>query len=191
MIPLTPKQIKAAALLVLVVVIVMLVGAIALPVWLFNRRYDAAIEDSVTRLERYSKIVGMRDGLQKKAAVLTALEQNHHFLKSASPALAAAELQEQAKTILDRSGVKTNSIQIMPHKDDGVYRQVSVMLLLTAPLSAIKAMLYELESARPYLFISNLAIRNPSYAPNRGESATEPDLTIQFVVTGFALKGAQ
>lgn len=191
MILMTTKQSKAAALLVLALVIALVIGAIALPVWLLNRRYDAAIEDSVTRLTRYSRIVGMRDGLQKNAAVLVALEQNHHFLKSASPALAAAELQERAKSIIDRNGVKTNSIQIMPHKDDGMYRQVSVMFQLAAPLSAIKAMLYELESARPYLFISNLAIRNPAYAPHRGESAVEQELAIQFVLTGFALKGAQ
>jgi general secretion pathway protein M len=187
MIHLTPLQSKLAALAVLALATLAVVGAIALPLWWLNHRYDVALEDSVSRLQRYSRIIGMRDGLQKKALEVKALEQNRHFLKSASPALAAAELQEQAKSILDQSGGKISSIQILPHKDDGQYRQVSVMLQLTAPRIALKPMLYAIESARPYLFINNLAIKNPFYSSNRTDPA-EPDLTIQFELTGFSLK---
>jgi general secretion pathway protein M len=160
------------------------------PLWLLNQRYDAAVEDAATRLERYSRVVGMRDGLQKKGAEVAGLEANHHFLKSASPALAAAELQEQATIILDQNGGKLNSIQILPHKDDGAYRQVSVNLQLTAPLSAIKSMLYALESVRPYLFVDNFAIRAPFNLAARNDTSTEPDLIVQFDLTGYALKGA-
>ena len=191
MTPLTPSQSKAAALAILVLALAIAVGAVALPVWLLNRRYQTAVEDSTGRLERYSKIVGMRDGLQKKAVQVKALEANHHFLKSASPALVAAELQEQARTIIDASGGKLSSIQTLPHKDDGQYRQVSVALQLNAPLSAIKAMLYALETAHPYLFIDNFSIRAPFNVGTRTEFATEPDLIVQFNLTGYALKGAQ
>ena len=93
---LTHNQSKVAALVMLGAVVILVVGAIALPAWLFNRRYDSALEEATIQLGRYSKIVGMREGLQKKAADVVALEQNRHFLKSATPALAAAELQEQA-----------------------------------------------------------------------------------------------
>lgn len=191
MMQLTPKQSKAAAFLILLLVVVLAVAAMALPLWLLNQRYDLAVEDAVTKLERYSRIVGMRDGLQKRAAEVKALEVNRHFLKSASPPLAAAELQEQAKNILDANGGKLNSMGILPHKDEGAYRQVSVTLQLTAPLSAVKAMLYALESAHPYLFIDNLSVRSPFSAVARNDAANEPDLVVQFDLTGYALKGAQ
>lgn len=187
---LTPKQSKAAALALLALAIALAISAVAVPLWLLNQRYDAAVEDAATRLERYSRVVGMRDGLQKKAAEVAGLEANHHFLKSASPALAAAELQEQATIILDQNGGKLNSIQILPHKDDGAYRQVSVNLQLTAPLSAIKSMLYALESVRPYLFVDNFAIRAQFNLAARNDTSTEPDLIVQFDLTGYALKGA-
>ncbi len=190
MINLSPKQSKAAALGLLVLAFALAISAVALPLWLLNQRYDAAVDDAATRLERYSRIVGMRDGLQKKAGEVAGLEANHHFLKSASPALAAAELQEQATMILDRNGGKLNSIQILPHKDDGAYRQVSVNLQLTAPLSAVKAILYALESARPYLFVENFAIRAPYNPATRNDSGNEPDLIVQFDLMGYALKGA-
>lgn len=191
MMHLTPKQSKFAALGILALMLVLVVSAIAVPLWLLNRRYDAAVEEAATRLERYSRIVGMREGLQQKAAEIKALEATHHFLKSASPALAAAELQEQAKHILDENGGKLNSIQILPHRDDGLYRQVSVSLQLTAPLSGVKAMLHALESAHPYLFVDNFSIRATSMAPVRNDSASEPDLIVQFDLTGYALRGAQ
>lgn len=191
MIQLTPKQSKAAAIVLLLLVAALVVAAVFVPLWLLNQRYDMAVEDASARLARYSKIIGMREGLQKKAAELKTLETSHHFLKSASPALAAAELQELAKNILDANGGKINSLNILPHKDDGQYRQISVSLQLSAPLSAVKAMLYALESARPYLFIDNFSIRAPFNLVARSEVANEPDLVVQFDLMGYALKGPQ
>jgi general secretion pathway protein M len=133
----------------------------------------------------------MRDGLQAKAVQVKALEASHHFLKSASPTLAAAELQEVVKTILDENGGKLNIFSPLAYKDEGAYRQVPVALQLTAPLSAVKATLYALESARPYLFVDNLSIRAPYNVGGRLDPSTEPELNVQFNVTGYAMKGAQ
>lgn len=191
MIQLTPKQSQAAALALLAAVLLVAASAVTVPLWLLNRHYDSAIEDAATRLERYYKIAGMREGLQKKIVEVKALGAANHFLKSASPALAAAEIQEQAKNIVETSGGKLNSIQILPHKDDGLYRQVSVTLQLAGTLSATKKMLYAFESSRPYLFIDNLSIRSPMGYASRNASATEPELILQFDLTGYALKGAQ
>lgn len=188
---LTPLQSKLSAIALLLVVVVVLAAVVMIPVWLLNRRYDAALDGAVSRLERYSRVVGMRDGLQQKAMEIKALESARHFLKSASPALAAAELQEQAKRILDDNGGKLSSIQILPHKDDGAYRQVSVSLQFTAPLGAVKAMLYALESSRPYLFLDNLQIRAPNPLGMSKEAAADPELFVQFDLTGYALKGVQ
>lgn len=191
MIQLTPQQSKAAALALLAGALLLAAAAVAVPLWLLNRHYDGAIEDASTRLERYYRIAGMREGLQKNIAQVKALGAANHFLKNPSPALAAAEIQEQAKNIVETNGGKLNSIQILPHKDDGLYRQVSVTLQLTGPLSATKKMLHALESARPYLFIDNLSIRSPMGYASRNASATEPELVVQFDLTGYALKGAQ
>ena len=189
MMRLTPLQGKAVALSIFVLLIALAVGVIATPVWLLNRRYDMAVEDAVAKLERYSRIIGMRDGLQRQAVEIKALESTQHFLKSASPSLAAAELQEKVKTILDENGAKVSSMQILSHKDEGAYRKVSVALQLTAPHSALKAMLYALESARPYLFVDNFSVRAPYNAATRNDLTAEPDLTVQFDLTAYALKG--
>lgn len=192
MIEMTPAQSKAAALGLLLALMALVVGAIAVPIWLLNRHYDAALDDSVSRIERYSKIAGMRDGLAKKALDVKALAASHHYLKSASPALAAAELQEQAKVILEAKGGKLNSIQILPHKDEGNYRQITVAMQMSAPLSAVKGMLHALESARPYLFVDNFSVRSMAgFAARMGvDPNVEPELTVQFDLSGYALKEA-
>lgn len=185
---LAPYQSRAAALAILALVALFAVAAVGLPVWWLNRHYDVAIEDATNSIGRYSRVIGMREALQKQAVEIKALEAQHHFLKSASPALAAAELQEQAQAIFDANGAKVNSTQVLPHKDEGLYRQVTVQVQLIAPLSAVKAMLYTLESAHPYLFLDNFSIRA---TVNRGDSSTEVDLVVQFDLSGYALKGNQ
>ncbi len=191
MMQLGPGQKKAVALAILAMFIALACGAIFLPLWLINQRYDVALEDATSRLARYSKIVGARDALQKQAVEVKALEARRHFLKSASPALAAAELQEKAQSIFDANGAKVNSIQVLPHKDDGQYRQVTVQVQVLAALTAVKGVLHGLESAHPYLFIDNFSIRAPNMQVNRVESVNEPELVVQFDLTGYALKGTQ
>jgi general secretion pathway protein M len=188
--PLKPIQKKAAALVILAVVVALVLGAIALPVIMLNQHYNEALDDATSRLERYSRIVGTRDSLQKQALEVKALEGQQHFLKSASPALAAAELQEKAQSVFDANGAKVNSIQVLPHKDDGLYRQVTVQVQLLAPLTAVKAMLFGVESAHPYLFLDNFSIRATNTQVSRVEPANEPELVVQFDLTGYALKGA-
>ena len=188
MIHLSLRQSRVAALALLVVVLVAAALAVATPLWLLNRRYDVAIEDAATRLVRYSKIAGMREGLQKKVVEVKSLGDTRHYLRSASPALAAVELQELVNSVLEANGGKLNSIQILPHKDEGLYRQIALTLQFTAPLSALKAMLYKLESARPYLFIDNFSVRSFAGFALRATPAAEPELTIQFDLTGYALK---
>ena len=185
MISMTPVQSKLAAIVLLLCAVAVVVSAIAVPWWLLKRHYDVALEDAITRLQRYSKIAGMHGGLQKKAEDLKSLNTTSHFLKSSSPALAATELQELVKTILEARGGKINSIQILPHKDEGEYRMVPVALQMAAPQSALRGMLHALESLQPYLFIDNLSIRSPAGNQVR---AVEPDVIIQFDLTGYALK---
>jgi general secretion pathway protein M len=187
MIQMTPMQSRAAALALLVLAIVVVLALVFGPWWALKLRYDSALDDAVAHLQRYSRIAGMQDGLQKKALEVRALDTSKHFLKSASPALAAAELQDLAKTVIEANGGKISSIQILPHKDDAGYRQIAVSLQLAAPQSVFKGMLHAIESMQPYVFIDNLVVRSPMGNQIR---VPEADLNIQFDLTGYALKGA-
>ncbi|MEO7107062.1 MAG: type II secretion system protein GspM [Rhodoferax sp.] len=187
--PLNSQQKKVAALSILVLVVLLLMTAIALPVWLLNRHYDGALDETVNRLDRFARIIGMKDGLQKQAVTVKALEAKRHFLKGGSPSIVAADLQQQAQAVFDANGAKVNSIQPLPSKDEGAYRKVTVQVQLIAPLSAVKGMLYALESAHPYLFVDNFSIRANNMVVTRAEPANEPDLVVMFDLSGYAVKG--
>lgn len=187
----TPMQSKWAAIGLLGLVVVVVVMAVAVPWWLLNRHYDDAIEESVIRLERYSRIIGTRESLQQRTTQVKALDAQNHYLKSTNPSLAASELQEQVKAVLELYGGKLNSIQVLPHKDDGDYRQIAVSLQLNAPIGGVKAILHALESARPYLFVENFLVRVQNIGTPRNDASIDPELFVQFDVIGYAVRGSQ
>ncbi len=176
---------------ILLLVTVFAISLVAVPVWLLNRHYDTAIDDASTILGKYARLKGMQDGLVKQAMEVKALEANRHFLKGTNAELAAAELREQVQAVFDANGAKVNSIQNLPNKDDGAYRQITISVQLLVPLSSLKGMLHALETAHPYLFLDNFKINATNMIINRAESATEPDLIVQFDLSGYALKGAK
>lgn len=188
---LSPKQNKFAALGLLMATILIVIAAVATPLLVFHRYYDSAIDDISSRLGRYYKIASMRSELQKQITAIQARGTVGYYLKNPSPALAAAEIQELAKNMVEMNGGKLTSIQILPHKDDGHYRQVMVTIQLTGTLTATKKILYGLESSRPYLFVDNLLIRSPMAYMPRNAPNTDPDLIVQLDLAGYALKGAQ
>ena len=135
--------------------------ALAVPVMLVHRHYDAAIEQLTDRLERYRRIIAMAPGLKAGLEKVKARDGRKFYLKNAAPALAAAEIQEIAKTIIEAQSGKLTSIQIIPHKDDGGYRQIAVNLQFSGSIASIQKILYALETRQPYLFVGNLSIQSP------------------------------
>lgn len=190
---LSPMQSRLAALALLLLVLLLAVAAVAGPLWWLHRHYDDAISDATARITRYARIAGMRPGLQAQLAQVRAQGGPSHFLKATSAPLAAAEIQELAKTLIESSGGKLNTLQILPPKEEGGHRRIPVNVQLSGSVVALKKILHALESSRPYLFIDNFSVRSqPVFVPRAGASpvrATEPELFIQFDLSGYALKG--
>ncbi|MDD5402907.1 MAG: type II secretion system protein GspM [Sulfuricella sp.] len=185
--PLTPLQSKTLALALLVLVFVSAVLALALPMMAVHRHYDAAIEQLVDRMARYRRIIAMTPGLKAGLERVKARNGRKFYLKNAAPALAAAEIQEIAKTIIEAQSGKLTSIQIIPHKDDGGYRQVGVNLQFSGSIASIQKILYALETRQPYLFVDNLSIRSRLMSNYRAAPGAEPEYFVQFDLTGYAL----
>jgi len=185
--PLTPLQSKSLALALLALVFVLAVLALAVPVMLVHRHYDAAIEQLTDRMERYHRIIAMAPGLKVGLEQVKARDGRKFYLKNAAPALAAAEIQEFAKTVIEAQSGKLTSIQIIPHKDDGGYRQIAVNLQFSGSIASIQKILYALETRQPYLFVDNLSIRSRLLSNYRAAPGVEPEYFVQFDLTGYAL----
>jgi general secretion pathway protein M len=190
---LTPRQSRIFALSLLLVLVALTIAIIAMPVFWLHRHYDQAIEQQLDLLARYSRIGATAPILSKQLEALKARGARNFFLKSSVPALAASEVQETVKGVVESNGGKIASMQIPEHKDDGDYRKVAVNVQINAKISAAQKIFYTLETQRPYLILDNVSIRSVAWQAPRGANAAvpEPEFFVQFDVAGYAVLGAK
>lgn len=184
-----PQQSRRAAIWLLCGAIAAIIAAVALPVWLLHRHYDAALSDATDRLERYGRIVASRPAVAQQLEAMRAKETRKFFLRSGAPALSAAEAQEAVRSIVEASGGRLITMQAPVSKEDGRYRQVSVNVQLTANVQAMRKILDGIENRVPYLFVDNLTIRSQVPSSFRPTPGAEPEMFMQFDVSGYSPTG--
>lgn len=184
---LTPMRSRALAILLLLVACALLGLALYLPVRGAHLHYDTAIEENLDRMARYLRIAAQKKQVETDIAAIKGKDARRHYLKAASPALAAAEVQQLAQAIIDANALKVESTQIAPHKDEQGRRKVTINYRLRGQLPALQKMLYELEMLIPYVFIDNLVFRSSVVRAFRPVPGVEPEVLVQFDLYGFAL----
>jgi hypothetical protein len=185
-----PAHGRRLALGILVAVVVTVVAAIAIPVWMLHRYYDRELMQNADRLDRYRRIVAMRPELVKQNEALRTKDLRRFFLRSGGPALSAAEAQEAVKSLVDAGGGRLITMQAPSVKDEGRYRQVSVNVQLTANIFALRRILNAVETNTPYLFVDNLVVRSQVPGNFKPQPGGEPEVFVQFDVTGYSLTGS-
>jgi general secretion pathway protein M len=186
---LNPAQSRRAAVGLLLAASVAIVLAVALPVWLLHRHYDSALADNIGKLERYDRIAGTRADVAKQLESMRSKETRKFFLRSGAPALSAAEAQETIRTLVEGSGGRLITMQAPTSKEEGRYRQITVNVQLTANIFALRKILHSIENNVPYLFVDNLTVRSQVPGNFRPQPGAEPEMFVQFDVSGYALTG--
>jgi general secretion pathway protein M len=187
---LNPNQSRLLALGLLCLSLVIVFLLIYFPAKLLNRHYDDAIASRSDYLQRYRNIIAAGDSI--RAALNLAKQSNgrKHFLNNTGAALAASEIQEIAKNLIEANGGKLISMQIAPSKDEDGYQRITVNVQMTGNISAIRQILYTLETMQPYLLVDNTSIRsqfNSGYRRPAPAENAEPDLTAGFDLSGYSL----
>lgn len=181
---------RAAAVAILIGVIVAAMAGVAVPAILLHRHYDDALTDARDKLERYRRVIGTRQELQQRFDKFKA-ERNarSYYLKSNNPALAAAEIQEFAKIVIESGAGKLTSMQVLPPKDEDSYRLVMVNVQFNGTVPAIRNILFKLETSQPYLFVDNFVVRSLMGNQQKNQPTVDPDMMVQFDLSGYMLKG--
>lgn len=183
---LTPVQSRVLAVALLLFLLSLLAVMVYVPWQRAHRHYDTAIEDQLDRTSRYLRIAAQRKNIETNIALIQKKDASRYYLKASAPALAAAEVQQMAQTIIEANALKVESTQIGTHKDDGSRRKVAVNFQLRGPLPAVQKALYELETALPYLYVDNLVVRSSVARVFRPVPGVEPDVLVQFELYAFA-----
>ena len=109
-----------------------------------------------------------------------------------APSLAAAELQQRVKAVIEAAGATLRSTQALPPTEEGNAVKVTVSTTMMGDTDTLRKILRDLEAQTPLLFVDNLDVsarENRPRLPNgRLASYTRIQLTVQFEVSGYLHK---
>ena len=186
---LPPRQSRALAVALLIVVVSAVVAGVAVPAWLLNQRYDSTLENQTDRLKRYVGMVGLRPEIEQAIRAVEARDARQYYFKAASPALSAAELQALVTRIIETHHGRIAGSQALTAKEDGKAGEpvrVAISVQMSASITPLLMILHTLETSKPYLFVDQLTVQanqGRNYKPAPG---VEPEYLVSFTVFGFA-----
>ena len=184
---LSKNQSRGLAIGLLILFLTIGVLLLFVPVNMLHRHYDQSLDSLADYLGRYRHVVSTRAEVQSALDQVKKKNGRQHFLRNTGAALAASEIQETAKSLIETNGGKLVSMQIVPFKDDNGYRRVTVNIQFISNMSTLRKILYAMETVQPYLLLDNVSIRSQANTLNKGAPVTEPELIAQFDVSGYAL----
>jgi general secretion pathway protein M len=152
------------------------------------------IEESQLLLQRYRSLASQRPELSARLADLERQAAKvGGYLKGSSDALAAAELQDHARAVIEGAGGSLRSTQILPAGavDSKVpVRRATLRIQFGIDIKGLQKVLYQLETGQPYLFIDQLTVRQQRVRRRSKELDQEPVLDVSFEVFGY-VRGAE
>ncbi len=184
---LSKNQSRGLAIGLLILFLTMAGLLLFIPVNMLHRHYDQSLDSMADYLGRYRHVIATHAEVQSALDQVKNKNGRQHFLRNTGAALAASEIQETAKSLIEVNGGKLVSMQVVPFKDDSGYRRVTVNVQFISSMSMLRKTLYAVETVQPYLLLDNVSIRSQANTLNKGAPVTEPELIAQFDVSGYAL----
>lgn len=188
---LQPGSVLSRTVAIALLAIALLAGyrMIMAPVLNAFRDGKARIEQAEELLQRYEALAQQRPLLNDRLA-----EQEERaasaagYLQGPSDALAAAELQDRVKSVIEAAGGELRSTQILPAEqpeaDLGV-RRTTLRVHFVVTIEGLEESLYELETGQPYLVIDDVTVRQERVRRRRSEPRAQPMLDVSLQLFGY------
>lgn len=172
-------------------------GALYLTVdqWLVGRYryYQNSLERHQERLAQLERMAATREPVQQ---LIAKIQQDRNvtaqYLPQSAPALAAAELQQRIKAVIEAAGGTLQSTQALPPVEEGGAVKVAISAIMNGDTGSLQQVLHNLESQTPLLFVDNLELSarqtRPRLSSGRYASYTRMQLNVQFEVAGYLRK---
>lgn len=193
----TPNPMPMAHRLLALSLLVLLLGSAYLLVdqtWMRQYRlYQDHSERLLNRLYHLQRLVATRPELEQAIQSISADPRTaSYFLPHAPPTIAAADLQQRIKSLVESSGGSVSSIQALPVTEENGVLKVAVSVSTQGDVAALQRALHTLEAQTPLLFVDNLDIYARAFRPRQpdGRLATNPQIQLssQFEVIGYLRK---
>ena len=155
-----------------------------------------AYRDGQSRIEQAKELLQRYEALAEQRSLLAdrlAEEQERAasaagYLTGPSDALAAAELQDRVKSVVEGAGGELRSTQILPAEEleaDLGFRRTTLRVHFVVTIDGLEETLYELETGQPYLIIDEVTVRQERARRRRSEPQAQPMLDVSLELFGY------
>lgn len=173
---------RALALTILLAPAVLTGVLVGTPLWQYYRTTRAAAEEHEARIVRLLGITAEAERVSGQAGARDTDDGLHRYLiGEANATLSAAALQKRVKAVVERSGGRLASTQVLDSRAAEGFVHVTVAARLTLDTPALQRVLYELESRLPLLVVDEFV------AVSRGGGESGADLDVQLQISGWML----
>lgn len=189
---LSARQQRTAALGLLAGAVLLALAVLLGPVLLLHRHYDAAIDNLTDRLERYRRVAAQAPELRRALEVIKEKDGRRFYLKNTAPNLAAAELSDLVRGVIENNGGRITTSQNPGPRDEGAFKQMTVNVQFFATTPILAKILQALDAQVPYLIVDNISVRPlNAFRGFRPAAGQEPDNNVQMDVSALAYPESQ
>ncbi|MFD2112796.1 type II secretion system protein GspM [Thiorhodococcus fuscus] len=185
----------AAAVLVLA-----LLGGTLIPWWTKNADLNRRISGTEDQLVRYQRLLDSRPALESELQQVRNNDSYKAFYFNApTQSLAGAQLQSLVQDIVNTAQGRLISTQLLNEERASTPARISVRTQIQGSTDALLSILYQIEQARPFLFVERMSIRSSARPivvnqsrpnrPVRRPPMNRDELTVRLDLFGFTLGG--
>jgi general secretion pathway protein M len=182
----------AVGLLIAVVLIIGLV--IIAPLVNKGMELHETKNNLVFRLQQYERILATKDTvIAGMAKIKEQHEKQGYFNSQTTDALASAEMQEFIKKAIVDAGGQLSSTQTLPVSNKDKFSRITVRVRMTGNSEVLRAVLYKIETATPFIIVDQIDIRPMRGKRNRTTRQIDPsnELNVNFQAVSFMRKPAE
>ena len=179
---------RILALGLLIVVMLMAWFGVAQPVYSDFVREREQISNYQDNLQRFGAIAGK---LQKYQDDLIHQRQNPELnqavLRADSGTLAAADLQQRVKSVVEGQGGSVVSTQVLEMVPQSPFTQIKINVRMLLNVPVLQQVLYDIESQTPYLMVRQLLVTNRHWRGRKKprQSQQAESLDVRMVIVGY------
>lgn len=153
------RESRVVAVGLLAVVLILVTFGIVKPYVARYDHYAEAIDEQKFRLQRLIKAKRRLPLLQQQIAALRDYHDKEGLLlEQGTPALAAAQIQQQVAGLVATAGGQITSTQVGRVRDEDGFSRVSVSVRMTGSVEVIAELFAEIETSKPLLFIDDVNV---------------------------------
>jgi general secretion pathway protein M len=189
---LNQRQQSLLALGILVAVLLLFYVVIIMPVLEKRSAFHEKLDELQLQNTHFANLISQRGLIMEDLARLRQEQTSMpEFLEDKTEALAAADLQNKVKTIIESHDGNLISTQVLQRENSGTFPEIRISIHVSASLEKLRNVIYTLESGTPTLLIDNLNMqkRYTSMArrsgPMPGAEAVEDLIEARLEVIGY------